>query len=53
MAAPKATTCKEAIAKWEKAKEEVAADALVVELQFMYPPIEKMDGALSTLVCCE
>ncbi|KOB71836.1 putative dynein light chain [Operophtera brumata] len=49
MAVLKATTCKEAISRWEKAKGQVAADALVVELQFMYPPIEKMDGALSTL----
>lgn len=49
----KPTTCKEAIAKWEKEKGESAADAVVVELQFQYPPIEKMDGALSTLVACE
>ncbi|XP_034841194.1 dynein axonemal light chain 1-like [Maniola hyperantus] len=49
----KPTTCKEAIARWEKEKEETAADAKVVELQFQWPPIEKMDGALSTLVSCE
>ncbi|XP_037300588.1 dynein light chain 1, axonemal [Manduca sexta] len=49
----KPTTCKEAIARWEKAKNESAADAKVVELQFQWPPIEKMDGALSTLVNCE
>lgn len=53
MAAPKATTCKEAIARWEKEKGESAADAVVIELQFQWPPIEKMDGALSTLVACE
>ena len=53
MAVPKPTTCKEAIARWEKAREEVAAEAKVIELQFQWPPIEKMDGALSTLVCCE
>lgn len=49
----KPTTCKEAIARWEKEKGEVAADAKVIELQFQWPPIEKMDGALSTLVSCE
>lgn len=49
----KPTTCKEAIARWEKNKGEVAADATVIELQFQWPPIEKMDGALSTLVSCE
>ncbi|KAJ0181035.1 hypothetical protein K1T71_003120 [Dendrolimus kikuchii] len=49
----KPTTCKEAIARWEKVKGEVAAEALVIELQFQWPPIEKMDGALSTLVNCE
>ncbi|CAG9783161.1 unnamed protein product [Diatraea saccharalis] len=40
----KPTTCKEAIARWEKLKGEVAADATVIELQFQWPPIEKMDG---------
>ncbi|CAK1599557.1 unnamed protein product [Parnassius mnemosyne] len=49
----KPTTCKDAIARWEKAKEETAAEAKVIELQFQWPPIEKMDGALSTLVNCE
>ncbi|XP_059047527.1 dynein axonemal light chain 1 [Achroia grisella] len=49
----KPTTCKEAIARWEKEKGENAADAKVIELQFQWPPIEKMDGALSTLVACE
>ncbi|XP_028030149.1 dynein light chain 1, axonemal-like [Bombyx mandarina] len=49
----KPTTCKEAIARWEKQKGESAADAKVIELQFQWPPIEKMDGALSTLVNCE
>lgn len=53
MAQLKATTCKEAIARWEKTKGEVAADAQVLEMQFQWPPIEKMDGALSTLVSCE
>lgn len=51
--AVKATTCKEAIARWEKKTGENAAEAKVIELQFQWPPIEKMDGALSTLVACE
>lgn len=49
----KATTCKEAIAKWEKDHNESAAEATVIELQFQWPPIERMDGALSTLVNCQ
>ncbi|XP_063546142.1 dynein axonemal light chain 1-like [Cydia strobilella] len=49
----KPTSCKEAIARWEKAKEQVATEATVIELQFQWPPIEKMDGVLSTLVACE
>ncbi|XP_038209204.1 dynein light chain 1, axonemal-like [Zerene cesonia] len=49
----KPTTCKEAIARWEKKTGESAAEAKVIELQFQWPPIEKMDGALSTLVACE
>ncbi|XP_075987274.1 dynein axonemal light chain 1-like [Anticarsia gemmatalis] len=49
----KPTTCKEAIARWEKERNESAAEATVIELQFQWPPIEKMDGALSTLVACE
>lgn len=53
MAVLKATTCKEAIARWEKTKGESAEEARVIELQFQWPPIEKMDGALSTLVNCE
>lgn len=49
----KPMTCKEAIAKWEKDKGETATEALTIELQFQWPPIEKMDGALSTLTNCE
>ncbi|CAH4015397.1 dynein axonemal light chain 1-like [Pieris brassicae] len=51
--AVKPTTCKEAIARWEKKTGENATEAKVLELQFQWPPIEKMDGALSTLVACE
>ncbi|XP_026323687.1 dynein light chain 1, axonemal-like [Hyposmocoma kahamanoa] len=49
----KPLTCKEAITRWEKEKGEVASEATVIEMQFQWPPIEKMDGALSTLVNCE
>ncbi|XP_026323859.1 dynein light chain 1, axonemal-like [Hyposmocoma kahamanoa] len=51
--AMKGMTIKEAIAKWEKDKGETATEALTIELQFQWPPIEKMDGALSTLTNCE
>ncbi|KAJ2946555.1 hypothetical protein O0L34_g12609 [Tuta absoluta] len=46
-------SCKEAIAAWEKDKNKVAGEAEVIELQFRWPPIEKMDGALSTLTACK
>ncbi|XP_050665464.1 dynein axonemal light chain 1-like [Leptidea sinapis] len=49
----KPTTCKDAIIRWEKKHEQSAAEAKVIELQFQWPPIEKMDGVLSTLVECE
>lgn len=49
----KPTTCKEAISRWEKENGANAFEAKVVELQFQWPPIEKIDGALSTLVTCE
>ncbi|VVD03637.1 unnamed protein product [Leptidea sinapis] len=40
----KPTTCKDAIIRWEKKHEQSAAEAKVIELQFQWPPIEKMDG---------
>ncbi|KAG7304031.1 hypothetical protein JYU34_010956 [Plutella xylostella] len=49
----KPTTCKDAIALWEKAHGAAAAEAREVELQFQWPPVEKMDAALSTLTACE
>lgn len=49
----KATTIKEALKRWEDQKKENSADATVIELQFQWPPIEKMDNALSALVNCE
>lgn len=47
------TTCKEAITRWEQNNDQKAIEAEVIELQFQFPPIVKMDGALSTLVNCE
>lgn len=50
----KATTIKEALKRWEeKHPGESAQAATVIELQFQWPPIEKMDNTLSTLVNCE
>ncbi|GBP56534.1 Dynein light chain 1, axonemal [Eumeta japonica] len=53
MALLKPTSCKDAIVRWEKDNNQVAAEATEILLQFQWPPIEKMDGALSTLVNCE
>ncbi|CAB3236935.1 unnamed protein product [Arctia plantaginis] len=47
------TTCKEAISLFERENHIKATEATVVELRFQWPPIEKMDRALSTLVACE
>merc|ERR1711976_1061694 len=51
--AGKGTTIKEGLAKWEDRSKEKAGDATRVELFAVYPPIEKMDASLSTLVKCE
>ncbi|KAM8920858.1 dynein axonemal light chain 1 [Pelodytes ibericus] len=49
----KATTIKEALAKWEEKSGQKAAEAKEVKLYAQIPPIEKMDASLSTLVNCE
>lgn len=49
----KATTIKEALKRWEDKHKESAVQATVIELQFQWMPIEKMDNTLSTLVNCE
>ncbi|KAM4663832.1 acyl-coenzyme A thioesterase 3 isoform 3-T3 [Discoglossus pictus] len=49
----KATTIKEALAKWEEKNGQKAAEAKEVKLYAQIPPIEKMDASLSTLVNCE
>ncbi|MEE6492587.1 hypothetical protein FKM82_016610 [Ascaphus truei] len=51
--AAKATTIKEALAKWEEKAGLKAAEAKEVKLYAQIPPIEKMDASLSTLVNCE
>ncbi|VDI64443.1 dynein axonemal light chain 1-like [Mytilus galloprovincialis] len=51
--AAKATTIKEALAKWAEKSECKAEEAKVVKLLGQIPPIEKMDASLSTLTCCE
>ena len=53
MAAGKPTTCKEAIRRWEEENEQTAATGTEVILSFQWPPVEKMDNALATLVNCE
>ncbi|NP_001087953.1 dynein light chain 1, axonemal [Xenopus laevis] len=49
----KATTIKEALAKWEERTGQKAGEAKEVKLYAQIPPLEKMDASLSTLVNCE
>ncbi|XP_051502681.1 dynein axonemal light chain 1 isoform X2 [Myxocyprinus asiaticus] len=49
----KATTIKEALAKWEEKTGEKVSEATAVKLFSQNPPIEKMDASLSNLVNCE
>ncbi|AWP16996.1 putative dynein light chain 1 axonemal [Scophthalmus maximus] len=49
----KATTVKEALAKWEEKSGEKASDAIAIKLYSQLPPIEKMDASLATLTNCE
>ncbi|XP_037821947.1 dynein light chain 1, axonemal [Lucilia sericata] len=49
----KATTIKEALKRWEEREQQSAAQATAIELQFQWPPIEKMDNTLGSLVNCE
>lgn len=48
----KATSCKDAIARWEQAKGLKAAEAEKVELFGVCPSIEKMDSSLNALQNC-
>lgn len=50
----KATTIAEAIRRWEeKHPGEDITEAEDVGFQFQWPPIEKMDNTLATLVNCK
>ncbi|NXO41201.1 DNAL1 protein, partial [Locustella ochotensis] len=49
----KATTIKEALARWEEKSGQKASEAKEVKLYGQVPPVEKMDAALSALVNCE
>ncbi|EMP39575.1 Dynein light chain 1, axonemal [Chelonia mydas] len=49
----KATTIKEALARWEEKNGQKASEAKEVKLYAQIPPVEKMDASLSTLVNCE
>lgn len=54
MAQPKATTIKEALARWEEKHPGCkVCDAEEVALYFQIPLVEKMDASLSTLSCCK
>lgn len=46
----KPTTIKEALKLWEEKHQAVAAESEDIQLQFQFPPIEKMDSTLNTLV---
>merc|ERR1712226_381236 len=49
----KGTSCKDALAQWEKTNEQKAAESEVVKLCAILPPIDKMDSSLSTLACAK
>ncbi|KAL3162023.1 hypothetical protein ABBQ38_009094 [Trebouxia sp. C0009 RCD-2024] len=49
----KSTSCKEAIANFEKTKGLVAAETEKVLLYGQVPPIDKMDASLSSLKACK
>lgn len=51
--ATKATTIKEALKRWEDKYKISPSEAKEVQLQFQYPPIERMDNTLGTLTSCE
>ncbi|XP_055837705.1 dynein axonemal light chain 1 [Episyrphus balteatus] len=49
----KATTIKEALKRFEERARVSSSEATEIDLQFQWPPIEKMDGALGNLVNCK
>ncbi|CAO1441301.1 unnamed protein product [Diamesa serratosioi] len=48
----KPTTIKEALTKWEEREGIKVTEAMEIELQFQFPPIDKMTADLSTLANC-
>ncbi|XP_015127954.1 dynein light chain 1, axonemal [Diachasma alloeum] len=53
MSVGKPTTCKDALRRWEEENGQEASSAIEIVLSFQWPPIEKMDNSLSSLVNCE
>lgn len=52
--AAKMSTIKDALKRWEEKSKVSPSESKEIELQFQYPPIEKMDNTLgTTLVNCE
>ncbi|XP_058799905.1 serine/threonine-protein phosphatase 2A 56 kDa regulatory subunit gamma isoform isoform X1 [Phymastichus coffea] len=49
----KATTCKEAITRWEERTGKKASEEKEIILSFQWPPIQKMDNSLSSLMKVE
>ncbi|ALC39904.1 CG10839 [Drosophila busckii] len=49
----KPTTIDVALKNWEDRNKQEAISAADIQLQFQYPPIEKMDNQLSSLVECQ
>ncbi|XP_014474600.1 PREDICTED: dynein light chain 1, axonemal-like isoform X1 [Dinoponera quadriceps] len=49
----RATTCKEAIQRWEEKTGLVASEQIEIILSFQWPPIEKMDNSLAVLTNVE
>nr|KAF6484065.1 dynein axonemal light chain 1 [Rousettus aegyptiacus] len=49
----KATTIKEALARWEEKTSQKPSEAKEIKLYAQIPPIEKMDASLSMLANCE
>ncbi|KAG5326087.1 DNAL1 protein, partial [Acromyrmex heyeri] len=45
----KATTCKEAIQRWEDKTGLIASEQKEIILSFQWPPIERMDNSLAIL----
>lgn len=49
----KATSIKDALEKWEISHGQDCATATEIDLQFQYPPIEKLDKNITRLIACQ